>query len=696
MDLGSGMDTQKVIQKLLRIERVPIERIKMENEKSQVYIKAWEEARKRAGNLQEKSRQLYSFAGPFERKVVEASEPGTITGEAAGHVQDASRSIEVKRLATRHRIHSAPVHTDKRLPAGTFSISINGNTESFRFSGGTIRDLVSLIEKQKSKNFETYTIQVDGDHLLVGFHSSETGKRGEIRIEDPDGILQAIDLVGDLKQADPNPEPIQFYSSAIEDREGHSSIRAEGSELVVEASGVTLWRKTFQKNQILVFQTELEEGSEKKSVATLAEPSHRDTKPDSKTVISKRRATRMGPDIRVEIDGVEFEGEQIERNSPEKIEIENPKEDENQDQKKETPEQEDNLVTGVRVIGQINGERRVSFIPIENNGKSEIAFKDIFEDGSVTGVEFVSGSKEMIITAPKVMDVPEGFGPLHVKNEARDALLVVNGVEITRSRNEQIKDLFDGVSLNLHRETEGPVTVNIHSNTDQIIADIQSWVESYNEMMKFIRENSKAAKEEDFKLSRPGRDSERIGQGLDTLDSTKGIFASDSTARRIVTTLRESTSKAYPTRMEPAYRILSDIGITTGKPGSNWESNRYGYLNIEESRLREAIQENPQAVRELFASDTDNNLMVDNGVAYTIYEDMKAFTSVSGGLITVRINVIKEKIADNKQRVDRMELSLENKEQQLRQKFGRMERSIRENKAQGDFLRSRLGGGSGG
>ena len=72
-------------------------------------------------------------------------------------------------------------------------------------------------------------------------------------------------------------------------------------------------------------------------------------------------------------------------------------------------------------------------------------------------------------------------------------------------------------------------------------------------------------------------------------------------------------------------------------------------------------------------------------------ETLKPYIQFAGGLISARIDTVKTRIDEKKEMIASKESSLDKKEQTLREKFGRMESSIREAHSQSEYLKSKLG-----
>ncbi len=708
MDLGSGMNTQKVIQQLLDLEKVPIQRLEAENGKSKVYIEAWQAAKKRTIVLQEKSRTLYSFAGPFARKKVSSSDPGAITGEAAASVKDTTQQIEVISLATKHQIHSDRIDTHKELPPAKFKVMVDEKEVTISFSGGDLSDLTETLRKKGSGIFDVYNIRVDPGHSLLGMKSSLTGKRGRLRFEDPDGFLKSIGLTGIGESTPRDKEELLFHKEIIKVNKTDSNaspftISGGKKEIEIERSTNVVYGRSFPAGTSFTLQVENEQVKEGDSKAkegsakSSAVPVSGDA--SSSGYVTKRESVRTGPEIKVQIEDVELKGYQIERSREKKIPLpgeENGASNNSENSPAGTSDQPAAVKgSAFGIVWKENGERVEKRIPLKG-GENQVDAHSVTSGKEISEIYFVTDSGNKTKISSFFAEIPEDdSNGLHAKNvteKAADAKIKINGVEITRPDNNGIKDLIDGVSLNLHRVTDGNVDVIIEADKESIVTAVEEWVAAYNDILRFLKENSKTASEDDFRQNRPANDKDSIGEGLDTMDTIKGIFSTDSTVRRLVNQLRLMVGSSYPSNTDPSYRILDDIGIHTGKPGENWEDIKNGYLKVDKDKLTDALSTSPESVKELFVSDRNQDLLPDNGVAYSMAEGLKPYTRNSGGLITARIDLLKTKISDNKKQMDRMQLSLKTKEEKLRMKFGAMEQAVHESKSVGKYLKNNLKG----
>lgn len=139
---------------------------------------------------------------------------------------------------------------------------------------------------------------------------------------------------------------------------------------------------------------------------------------------------------------------------------------------------------------------------------------------------------------------------------------------ITSSSNT-ITEVVEGMTLQLKQTATAPITVTVSRDVDAIVAQVKKLVDSYNEVIDHIAQNST----------------------FDSRTYEKGILFGDSTVQGIQRVLRDSIVRAVPGIPAGELNMFSSVGVkmTTG-----------GKLSFDESKLRSAMASTPQAVVELF------------------------------------------------------------------------------------------------
>ena len=151
---------------------------------------------------------------------------------------------------------------------------------------------------------------------------------------------------------------------------------------------------------------------------------------------------------------------------------------------------------------------------------------------------------------------------------AADAVMKINGVQVTRSTNN-IENVIDGLTFNL-TET-GKSTVKVEQDTVAVAERVQAFVDKFNELQQTISELSSF-------------DSES-GQG--------SILTGDATVRNIQAQLRRVLTDIVPGLENASVRSMADVGIST--------DFRTGELQFNSQRFQQQLRENPDDVTALFA-----------------------------------------------------------------------------------------------
>lgn len=125
--------------------------------------------------------------------------------------------------------------------------------------------------------------------------------------------------------------------------------------------------------------------------------------------------------------------------------------------------------------------------------------------------------------------------------------------------------------------------------------------------------------------------------------------------------------------------MLAQIGISTNTGGFGGGLNATklrGYLEINEDMLNAALENNFDAVRELFGSDSDNDMIIDSGAAYAAERYVKPYIE-TGGIVSSRVGTMDSRIDTTEDRIEDLEEKLEDKEARYRREYGAMEGALR-------------------
>jgi flagellar capping protein FliD len=212
------------------------------------------------------------------------------------------------------------------------------------------------------------------------------------------------------------------------------------------------------------------------------------------------------------------------------------------------------------------------------------------------------------------------------------------------------------------------------------VQKIKEFVETYNKYLDLHKALTKAVK-----ADKPG-ESEKLQES--------GLFMGDMALVRLENSLKTTIGASYPARVEKPVKMFNQMGVSTGKVNSSWESIKEGKLVVEEDELRRVIVENPDGVKEFFGTDIDGDNKIDNGMAYTLVKTLNPYISSGKNIIESKIDFEDNSIKMANERITRQELHIKQFEEKLRKKFAVMERSISGAKSQQNWMKNQMGGGN--
>lgn len=308
---------------------------------------------------------------------------------------------------------------------------------------------------------------------------------------------------------------------------------------------------------------------------------------------------------------------------------------------------------------------------------------------------------------------------LDMNNEqgGQDASFEINGLSGMTSHTNTYT--INGVTFNFKGTTPGgfngtATTVTVANNIDAVVNSIKSFVSKYNETIATI--NNKL-NEERYPDYRPLTDAQ-IEEGKLTdkqidqwqAKARSGLLKGDTLLSGALTSMRTVLSSIVSgltgqvtvtngtQQITTVANQLSIIGITTGTYAEN------GKLYLNESRLREALQSNPEAVMELFTrtKDAAGNEITDSkqkGLAVQLYDAINAAISritaqAGSSSALVDTSSIGKTLKYIDQRISTMEDQLKKLEDRYWRQFTAMEKAIARLNNQSAWLALQFGGGS--
>ena len=665
--MSSGIDTEGIIKQLMEVEGQPITKAQREKGEYQQRKKALQQYGGVLAELQKSAKELYGFRASYDDKKALSSNPAIIDAVAAKGAVKGTTKVKVLQLASSHKFTSDPIDLTNELPAGQFELEVGVDSRSVKFRGGTILKLKEKLEESVGSIISVSSVNTEGTKHVVTLESKSNGKAGEIKIRGDKDFLKKIGLIKGEKDEDKDVIPLVFNSTYFSGYEGPEKAEAQDGSLAVDADGKgvamkgVLWREytlpiesTIKKETVLQL-----------NVAYTPIPSQ------EKEEEALPYKVEVGPDEITNIKGIELHGYNISRDRP-------------LEQKKKKTAGDD--VLGVGVISLDGGQRKEKIYKIAKDAKGmqEFPVGAEFAGQKIQKVVFYCNEGDVKFSDGKVSTPVDKKGLLEPKNsiaEAMDAKLKVDGVEISRGRNDGIADVIKGVTLNLKGLSDkDDVIITVDNDIDAAIKKIKAFVDSYNKYLEITADLTKAAK------------TDKLGT-FDKAKSESGLFVGDMTLVRLSNQLKTAVSNSYPTKAEKPIHMLPQIGVSTGKINTSWETIKEGKLQVDEEDLRKAIVSNPEGVRELFGSANGTDSRIDNGFGYTVEMTLDPYVRTGHNAIKAKMEEEDESIKRKDEFIARQDDHLKAYQSKLRQKFGAMEKSVSQSKSTQSWMKQQMATG---
>ncbi|MDR1956490.1 MAG: flagellar filament capping protein FliD [Treponema sp.] len=619
--IKSRFDTEKLVEGLMKVERIPKERSEKQVEQLQAQKTYWQDLSRRMTSLRDSARFLYSFQNPFNERMVNISDPSVLSGTSTRAASDQELTFTVKQIAQADRFLSDPIEDSFTVEEGTYAFSVGQESISFPFRGGSMREFIELLNRRGRDKIGANLIAVQPGKKSLLIESRITGA------ENPLVFSEAAEALG-------------IRVGLLEQGKGASSTSVQEETLTV-APGETAFIP-FSRGEVAA-----QDGILAFEIATKVL-----TQPDSPLTEDQADAPQDTDENRSSTTIPSW-----------------------------TPLEPVARVDDMRVLHLTYADGTNTALPpiVDSNDFSayQYRFADIVGDKidqPMVSLEIVNQNthREVSIRNLQLMD-PGGNGNFQPRNPisvAQDAVLSMEGIEITRPTNK-IDDLIPGLTLTAKIPSDNPIRLRVEPDQQAIKDAIISLVGNYNRLMADLNVLT--------------RNDERVIEELSYLSAEEqtdlrkrlGVFAGDSILTQFKSSLQRATAATYPTSAHRDLALLAQIGIGTDVRGSGGSSGYdparlRGYLEINEKVLDEALQTNVSAMAQLFGSDTDGDFIVDSGVAYAFEILAKPFVEI-GGIIALKTGTIDSQINQEQRRVETLERQLALKEASLKNQYGQME-----------------------
>ena len=640
--IGAGK-YDNLIETLMKKERAPRDSAAEDLKKYERQNTIWRKINQVSGEIREKTRDLYSFNNPFVEKTVTSSNERAVTATASRDAREQTFKISIDRIAQADSFLSNEIAKDFQVSKGVYTFSVGEKKFSVNWQGGKYRNFIDAVNKKGKDVLRISEIKTSPGAVSLLFESQLTGETNKLEFSD-DALSFALEN-GLIKKND------------------RPAVDAEKTEAVIPAQ--TTERIAFSKpvrgsqQYVLEYTVSLQNNSAPPERPSSEDPSVANVDPVYEQVGS---ASYKGVTVTNAPSDTGIVPEMFGLHSDTAV-----------------PVEDFNVLSLVSPRGTL-----IPLSPLADTAEAQTFSIPLSEYGDITGITVHNNNtdKSVSIERIKVYD-PKATGeyiPVNPVSQAQDASLTFEGIPVKRSTNK-IDDLIPGVTLQLEDKTDKPENISIKPDTQPAKDAIIEFVAKYNRLLaeiNIVTSNQQAVIDEIEYFT----DDERK-----TAEENLGALFGDTTLSSLKNNLRQIVANVYRKNADTSIRTLSQIGISTKSDTSSGlnEARLRGYLEIDEKKLDEALQNSMEDVRHLFGYDTDNDVLIDDGVAYQVFKQIDPYVQ-RGGIFSTRTNGLAAQIKTSKEKIARYDKALEKKEQELRQKYGDMDGTLRSLQKQSDMI----------
>jgi len=268
-----------------------------------------------------------------------------------------------------------------------------------------------------------------------------------------------------------------------------------------------------------------------------------------------------------------------------------------------------------------------------------------------TGVEKQASFKDVSSNVLEVLGVLDDLGDAkNVMQEARDAMITINGIEGITSSSNTFTDAIKGVTLELTGDvSDTVVTVKVEADTSKAEEAIQAFVDQYNSVIAFLNDKTK------FEYD--------AGAGK---VKAKGDLFGDPMVNAVRERLRGILSSDLGVGSGNAFTILAEVGIST----SSMNFGKDGMLEFDKTKFRAAMEKDSQSVINLLGGGTGD--MAAKGLG-NVMKDYVRDQIMTDGRIASTLKSYTNQLKDVNDRITAFTKRIETYTERTKLQFARLE-----------------------
>jgi flagellar hook-associated protein 2 len=642
--------TQKIIDALMEAKREPLKRMQKEVAVEKQQKSSWVDVTQRLGTLRDTARALYGFQNPFNDRIASSSDEKTLEATATRQAIEETKQITVKKVATADRFLSQSLPRDFVVDSGDYVFGVGDKEVRLAWKGGSLKAFTDALNAKGGEILSASVVNDTTNTQVLLIESKLTGAKNRLTLQGAaadlgvkTGMLERSAAAS--RQVQLNDKAVSTWTTPpapgeIQIQNGTITLNP-GSEIKVPVTPSA----TLNKNMVLELSVKVE---------SLPETPPAEVQPPP------------GPNV-PSTGGISFQGIQIE-SDPSKSPL-----------PPWTPPKPPEKVDDLQMLF-MEADGQVIPLPPSSDSpdfqKIQIPVGEQATSLSALDLRNRNTYRRLSVREISLYDRTQrgDYVPKKALAEAADALITVDGVDVTRPSNS-ITDVLPGVTIDLKSPSDTPVTLTVKHDVEGIKKQVMGLVGAYNRTITQVDVLSRNDPQIIDDASYLSDDEKKKAQ--DDL----GLLMGDISLMQLKNSLQNIMMNPYPTSLGRDMRLLAQIGISTDAraPGSLTldKTKLRGYLEIDEAKLTASIDQHPEAVKQLFGNDTTGSLVINSGAAYSLDTLLRPYVEPSG-VYFQRAADLDAQIAQNNRSIDDYKSKLDDYQAELKRKYGQMQSSLDE------------------
>lgn len=663
-------NTNETVEKLMQIERIPLTREQKTLDSYKAQQDAWRSVNRKMTELRDSVKTLYSFDNPFNNKITSSTEEYAITADATRKATYESFKVDVIQPATADRFLTSELDSDTKVPAGTYTYKINDKSITMRWKGGSLQDFSNALNRRGGELLKTRVIGASKGKKTLSIESQKTGSENRLTFEDDaKTFAESSGMIIRVK-----PKTIEFGTNRNDYRNiqpetpeqerlpqiSAANLKISGENVVVPPRGG--YALSIPETVLGTPGTHIQFAIKKQDAT------------DITVALNKQESRPVFPD-----SGTATFKDVTIRNAP--IDASLPPEPE----KKIKPLDPISTSDVLFVKMKDGSEKHISTPGLLSGEETKIDISlDDYKNIDSLVIKNRNTGISLSVTSVSALNPSEnrGFVPQHAISSADDAIIKYEGITIRRPTNT-IDDVVPEVTLNVFDKTEKTATIAVKPDVESAKEALITFVGKYNQSLAEINILSQNKPEIVEELDYLSSDEKKEKQ------EKLGMFSTDSSLTSLKSAMQTAASANYKFDEDAKITRLSQIGIATN--ATNYSgytpSKLRGYLEIDEKKLDSELEKHLDDVRNMFGYDSDGDLIIDSGIGYKLDKQLTAYVQ-SGGVFAMKTSSLDARIKSSEQKIARLETQMDDKEAELRTKYGQMEGALNSLESQQNTIKN--------